>query len=186
MRNCTNSKQFDSITIELYNPANQSFLKPSFFLTCPFQVRPTHPRRGSKLRVEVRYTNHLQFQATARGHEILSDQPLDNGGDDTGMTPPEWFLASLGSCVGFYAVKYLQTRGLEAAGLSIHVSAQKTMDSSARLDDIEIHLSLPIVLDNHHQQGLRKAVDVCIIHNTLMHPPRVTTQIVHTVSEITG
>jgi len=135
------------------------------------------------MRVEVRYKNQLQFQAITRGHEILSDQPLANGGDDTGMTPPEWFLASLGSCVGFYAVKYLQTRGLDAAGLSIDVSAQKTLDSPARLDDIEIRLSLPIVLSDHHQQGLRKAVDVCIIHNTLMHPPRMTTQIAHTAPE---
>jgi putative redox protein len=136
------------------------------------------------MRVEVRYKTHLQFQAIARGHEILSDQPLDNGGDDAGMTPPEWFLASLGSCAGFYVVKYLQTRGLDAAGLSIDVSAQKTTDSPARLDDIEIRLSLPIVLEDRHQQGLRKAVEVCIVHNTLMHPPRVTTQIAHTPPEM--
>jgi putative redox protein len=136
------------------------------------------------MRVEVRYKTHLQFQAIARGHEILSDQPLDNGGNDAGMTPPEWFLASLGSCAGFYVVKYLQTRGLNAAGLSIDVSAKKTTDSPARLDDIEIRLSLPIILDNHHQQGLRKAVEVCIVHNTLMHTPKVTTQIAHADPEM--
>ena len=39
------------------------------------------------------------------------------------------------------------------------------------------------ILSDHHQQGLRKAVDVCIIHNTLMHPPRMTTQIAHTAPE---
>ena len=138
------------------------------------------------MRVEVRYKTHLQFQAITRGHEILSDQPLDNGGDDAGMTAPEWFLASLGSCAGFYVVKYLQTRGLDTAGLSIDVSAQKTTDSPARLDDIEIRLSLPIVLDDHQQQGLRKAVDACIVHNTLMHTPKVTTQIAHTDLEMPG
>lgn len=130
------------------------------------------------MQVSVNYTNNLQFQATARGHGILGDQPLDNAGDNAGMTPPEWFLASLGSCVGFYAVKYLQTRKLDATGLRIDVSAEKTTDKPVRLEnDIEIHLSLLILLEERHQQGLRKAVDACIIHNTLMHPPKMTTLI---------
>jgi hypothetical protein len=30
-----------------------------------------------------------------------SDQPVENGGDDSAMTPPELFLASLGSCAAF-------------------------------------------------------------------------------------
>jgi uncharacterized OsmC-like protein len=93
------------------------------------------------------------------------------------MTPPEWFLASLGSCVGFYAVKYLQARGLDATGLSINVSAQKTTNSPARLDHLKIHLNSPIALDDRHQAGLQRAVDACIIHNTLTHPPQITTQI---------
>jgi hypothetical protein len=29
-------------------------------------------------------------------HNILGDQPIESGGDDAGMTLPEWFLASLG------------------------------------------------------------------------------------------
>jgi putative redox protein len=132
------------------------------------------------MQVNIRPAKNLQFLATARGHEILSDQPLDNGGDDAGMTPPEWFLASLGSCVGFYAVKYLQTRGLDTAELSIDTSAQKTADNPIRMDNIEVRLSLPIELSDHHRQGLQKAVDACIIHNTLMHPPNITTQIVLT------
>jgi putative redox protein len=132
------------------------------------------------MQVNIRHTKNLQFLATAREHEILSDQPLDNGGDNAGMTPPEWFLASLGSCVGFYAVKYLQTRGLDTAELSIDTSAQKTSDNPIRMDNIEVCLSLPIELSDRHRQGLQKAVDACIIHNTLMHPPNITTQIVRT------
>jgi putative redox protein len=58
------------------------------------------------MQVHIDYAKNLQFQGSARGHKILGDQPIESGGDDAGMTPPEWFLASLGSCVGFYAVKY--------------------------------------------------------------------------------
>jgi organic hydroperoxide reductase OsmC/OhrA len=32
--------------------------------------------------------------------QFSSDQPVENGGHDEGMTPPELLLASLGSCAG--------------------------------------------------------------------------------------
>jgi putative redox protein len=127
------------------------------------------------MQVSVDYKGQLQFEAIARNHRILGDQPLENGGEDTGMTPPEWFLASLGSCVGFYAVQYCQTRGFDASGLKIEVSARKTADKPARLDDIAIDLVLPIALDPKHQRGLRSAVDACLIENTLTHSPSITT-----------
>ena len=127
--------------------------------------------------VNISYKSNLQFQATARGHVIVSDQPHSNGGEDTGMTPPELFLAALGSCVGFYAVKYCQARGLDATGLNIEVSAQKTTTPPVRLDEIEIHLSLPISLSDRHQKGLEGAVNACLIHTTLTHPPKIITQI---------
>ncbi|MGL4622173.1 OsmC family protein [Chroococcidiopsis sp.] len=128
--------------------------------------------------VDISYKSNLQFQMTARGHVVTSDQPQSNGGEDAGMTPPELFLAALGSCVGVYAVKYCQARGLDATGLNVEVSAHKTTDSPIRLDDIEIHLSLPISLTDRHQKGLENAVNACLIHATLTHPPRITTQIV--------
>jgi putative redox protein len=75
--------------------------------------------------VHVTYQDGVKFQARCRGHNILSDQPVDNHGQDQGMTPPEWFLASLGACVGFYAVKYLEARHLDTSGLEIAVTADK-------------------------------------------------------------
>lgn len=137
------------------------------------------------MQVTVNYTRNLQFEATSRGHVVVSDQPHDNGGDDAGMTPLELFLASLGSCVGFYAMKYCEARKLSHEGLMVEVSAQKTKDSPIRLDDIDIHLTLPQELEARHLKGLERAADSCIIHNTLLQPPKMTTR-VSTVSPAAG
>ncbi|OLP17620.1 hypothetical protein BST81_14950 [Leptolyngbya sp. 'hensonii'] len=128
------------------------------------------------MQVRLNYHGHAQFQAIARNHTIWGDQPCDNQGDDIGMTPPEWFLASLGSCIGFYAVHYCQTRDLDATGLTVDVSAQKVADP-ARLDHIQVRVNLPLALDDRHRTGLERAVKTCLIHNTLTHPPTMTTQI---------
>jgi putative redox protein len=133
------------------------------------------------MHVKVDYKGKLQFQAIARDHRVWSDQPLENGGEDAGMTPPEWFLASLGSCVGFYAVQYCQTRDLDTSGLTVEVSAEKTTDKPSRIDNIEIDLTLPLALEPKHQKGLEEAVNACLIKNTLTHSPQIATHL-YTVS----
>jgi hypothetical protein len=44
------------------------------------------------MEVKVTYRSGVQFEAEARGHRIICDQPADAGGEDAGMTPPEFLL----------------------------------------------------------------------------------------------
>jgi uncharacterized OsmC-like protein len=125
----------------------------------------------------ITFQGNLKFEASTRNHRILSDQPLSNGGEDLGMTPPELFLSALGSCVGFYAVKYLEARHLDPSQLAVEISAEKTKESPIRLDSIRIQVLPGIPLDERHCDGLTKAVDACILHHTLVHPPQMTTEI---------
>lgn len=129
------------------------------------------------MQVHITFQGNLKFEASTRNHTILSDQPLSNGGEDLGMTPPEWFLSSLGSCVGFYAVKYLEARHLDPSHLTIEISAEKTKESPVRLESIRIQVLPGIALEERHCVGLTKAVDACILHNTLTHPPQMATEI---------
>jgi uncharacterized OsmC-like protein len=121
----------------------------------------------------VRYLGGVRFEASARGHHLTSDQPPDNGGSDTGMTPPELMLASLGTCAGFYATQYLGTRSLPSEKLEIRVVAEKALQP-ARLANLRLEISLP-GLDKRHEEGVLRAVRSCLIHNTLLHSPRIET-----------
>ena len=78
------------------------------------------------MRVDIRHLGGVQFEANARGHRTLCDQAISSGGSDTGMTPPEFLLASLGTCAGYYAAEYLKTRGIAADGLAVRVEAEKS------------------------------------------------------------
>jgi uncharacterized OsmC-like protein len=115
----------------------------------------------------------MQFEAEARGHRLICDQPPSNGGQDTGMTPPELLLASLGACAGFYAVEYLKARALPVEGVSVRISAEK-VPQPARLGAFRIEITAP-VLDEKHTAGLLRAVRSCLIHNTLLNAPAVET-----------
>lgn len=121
--------------------------------------------------VIIRHLGDVRFSAAARGHEIISDQPAENSGTDTGMTPPELLLASLGTCAGYYAAQYLKARNLPAEGLEVRVTAEKAL-KPARLDKFRVEVKLP-GLDPKHEAGMLRAVQHCLIHNTLLHPPAV-------------
>lgn len=120
----------------------------------------------------TRYLGAAQFEIEARGHKIYADQPPENGGFDEGMTPPELMLASLGSCAGFYAAEYLNTRHLATQGLEVRVKAEKAK-SPARLASFEIKVQLPDGLEDRYREGVLRAVKACLIHNTLLQTPEI-------------
>lgn len=124
----------------------------------------------------IRYLDGVKFEVEAGRHRVICDQPVTNQGDDAGMTPPDFLLASLGTCAGFYAVQYLKTRGLSMAGLQVRVWAEKA-PNPARLAKFRIDLEAPEVPDERHREGLLRAVKGCLIHHTLEHPPEIEIRI---------
>jgi len=134
------------------------------------------------MEVEILHLGEVKFEATARGHRVICDQPATNGGLDSGMTPPEFLLVSLGTCAGFYAAQYLKTRSIPADGLKIRVTAEKAMQP-ARLGRFQIEVTTP-ELDPQHQAGILRAVKSCLVHNTLVNAP-VIDIVLHAPVEMT-
>ena len=124
------------------------------------------------MEVQVEHLGDVQFEITAREHKIVSDQPVANGGYDEGMTPPELFLAALGSCAGFYAAMYLRKHKLASEGTRVRVHAEK-LSAPARLDNFRIEVEVPPGLPEAEKAGVEEAVHHCLIHNTLLHPPHM-------------
>jgi uncharacterized OsmC-like protein len=123
------------------------------------------------MEVEIQHLGDVKFEAIARGHRVICDQPATNGGSDSGMTPPEFLLVSLGTCAGFYAAQYLKTRSLPADGLRIKVTAEKAAHP-ARLGRFQIDVTAP-KLDSRHYTGILRAVKSCLVHNTLLNAPAI-------------
>ena len=129
------------------------------------------------LEVITKHLGAAQFEINARNHKIYSDQPVESGGFDEGMTPPEIMLGSLGACAGYYAVDYLTRSKVPADGLRVRTTAEKAV-GPPRLDDIHIELECPGVVEERHRKGLLETVRKCLIHNTLLHTPKILVDLV--------
>ncbi len=128
------------------------------------------------MEIKVTHLDNVQFSIQARNHTIVCDQPAENGGDDAGMTPPEFLLASLGSCAAFYAVQYLKARKLGGDGVEVTVTAEK-IKPPARLTNFIIRVSAPVSLSPEHIEGLNRSVHACLVHNTLLHTPQIAIEL---------
>lgn len=121
------------------------------------------------MKVTAVHDRKMQLRIQARQHVLLSDQPVENGGEDEGMTPPELFLASLASCAAFYAAQYLAIRNLASGGIEVEVEADKLRDP-ARLGNLRLHVKSPVSLNADQHLGMERAVHRCLIHQTLLQP----------------
>lgn len=138
------------------------------------QNKKTSSKKDVRKNMEVKviHLDNVRFSIQAREHTIISDQPADNGGQDTGMTPPELLLASLGSCAAFYAVQYLKARSLAETGVEVSVTAEK-LKQPARMGQFRIQVSCPVPLTEDQKQGLLRSVHQCVVHNTMTSQPEI-------------
>ena len=128
------------------------------------------------MRVDVEHLEKVKFSIKARKHVILCDQSIEDGGGDEGMTPPELLLASLASCAGYYAAQYLSSRKLATSGTQVTVTADKVRHPS-RLDNFKIDVTVPVALTADQLTGIERAVHLCLVHNTLLATPAITTTV---------
>jgi len=134
------------------------------------------------MEISVEHLGSVQFEIKTRSHSIISDQPAENGGFDEGMTPPELLLASLGSCAGFYAAQYLRKHKLATEGTRVRVTSDKVKEPVARMTNFVIEVDAPVELNEEHRKGVHEAVEHCLVHNTLLHTPKITLKIESAVS----
>lgn len=114
-----------------------------------------------------------RFTIDVRGHRLLVDQPVEDGGEDSAPTPTEMFVSGLASCVAHYARRYLARHDLPTEGLA--VEAHFSMASSpARVGRVEIQLHLPDGVPAERRAALLAVASHCTVHNSLVQPPEVS------------
>ena len=122
--------------------------------------------------VVVHHLGGDRFEIAVRHHRLEVDQPVEDGGEDSAPTPTELLVASLASCVAFYARRYLARHGLPTEGLC--VEAGYTMASRpARVGGITVELDVPAVVPEENLAALLAVASHCTVHNTLHDPPEV-------------
>jgi len=140
------------------------------------QMHTTVPT-GAEL-MDVRFVSGEAYEVAVRGHRVMVDQPVDAGGEDNAPTPTELFVASLATCVAFYAGRYLTRHGFNRDGLGVSVGFDMAADRPARVAVVRLTVRVPAEVPAERRAALRAVVSHCTVHNSLTTPPDVTIDLI--------
>ena len=121
--------------------------------------------------MEISFPGGMRVDAVQQGFQIRTDQPVAQGGGGTAPSPFDLFLASLGTCAGFYAMRFCQQRNLDTDGLGLSVEFERDAGTK-RVARVRIHITLPPAFPERYREALLRAVDQCTVKRHLEQPPR--------------
>jgi len=123
----------------------------------------------------VRLTGGRRVEAELNGHHVLTDQPRNNGGDDTAPSPFQVFLASLGTCAGIFVQGFCEKRGIPFEDITL--IERPTYGSTGALESVEFELRLPPDFPANYQEALLRVIDQCSVKRVLQSPPSFTSRV---------
>lgn len=121
---------------------------------------------SSHPRILVTHDRGARFVAQVRSHEIVVDQTIRGGGEDSGPEPIELLGAALGSCVAYYIGQFLNARGLSTEGLRVEVE-QYGATNPHRVEAFDVHVVLPVRFPDRYLETVERVARTCPVHNTL-------------------
>lgn len=111
-----------------------------------------------------------KVEVTYGNHKLLTDQPLDNGGDDEAMSPFDVFLASIIACSGIVALGFIKKRNLSTEDLKIRMIPTYDEDEHM-VNKLRIEIDVPDDFPEKYLGALTKALETCTVKKHLVKPP---------------
>lgn len=128
------------------------------------------------MKMEVNPLQGFLFKASCDGHEVITDQKEREGGKNEAMTPAEIFVASLGNCIGVYAVRFCQRHNLPTEGMKVFLDWTVVKDPW-RIGFIKAELHYPHEIPETEKKGLLRMAEACFVHETILHKPEIVLEL---------
>jgi putative redox protein len=100
-----------------------------------------------------------------RGHQLVSDEPTEQGGEDRGPTPQELLAASLAGCTAITIEMYAKRKGWDLGDIEVECDYTQAEPGSQTV--FNLTLRLPSGLSEDQVQRLEVIAAKCPVHRTL-------------------
>ncbi len=120
--------------------------------------------------MEITFPGGVAVNAHFDGFCVRTDQPKGNGGENQAPAPFDLFLASLGTCAGFYALRFCQERKLPNEGLKLFLETERDIEKH-RLTRIRLLVQLPPGFPEKYRRAIIRAINQCSVKRAILDPP---------------
>ncbi|HOK23414.1 MAG TPA: OsmC family protein [Candidatus Hydrothermia bacterium] len=120
-----------------------------------------------KIKVDTRWVENMLVEVKARDLTQYVDQPLAGGGTNKGMTPLEYELAALTSCMITIGLIVARQKRLALKGLSASVEGEldydvlmgKAKEPRAGFYKIKVNFKIDADISKEEKEGLLKEIE---------------------------
>ncbi len=125
-----------------------------------------------------------QTEIMANGHYMLSDEPEDLGGSNTGGTPYDYLVSALGACTAITLRMYSDRKGWDLQEVKVHLNREKRhpddtkgLKASDKVDCIDRELEFSGELSDEQKKRLVQIADKCPVHKSLSQGVNIETHL---------
>ena len=113
----------------------------------------------------ARRRSDFETDVEIRGHRLVVDETVDDGGGDAGPRPTELLAASLASCTAITIIMYAERKGWEVG--AIEVGVDYLTPSVDREPSFEVKIRIPTELSDEQRARILVIASKCPVHKTL-------------------
>lgn len=121
--------------------------------------------------LEITFDGGKKVNASLNGFTIKTDQPFDNGGENSAPAPFDLYLASIGTCAGIYVKSFCDRRDLPSEKIKIIQKVE--FDREKRVPSvISLEIKVPDDFPEKYRDALINAAELCAVKKSIASPPR--------------
>ncbi|HEU4684228.1 MAG TPA: OsmC family protein [Nitrospira sp.] len=121
----------------------------------------------------VSYHSGTRYDITSGRHRVTTDQAVEDGGQDAGMSPVELFVGSLAACVAYFIGRFCARHEIPREGLTIQADWEMA-EQPHRVGRIALSIALPHPISAEQKERLLSVARGCTIHQSIAVAPTVS------------
>jgi ribosomal protein S12 methylthiotransferase accessory factor len=118
--------------------------------------------------ITIRLGSGRVVEADLGRRSIKTDQPVEEGGDDTAPSPFDLFLTSIAACAGYYVLDFCRSRDLPTDDITLAMHVERNPQSHM-IDEAEIEIMLPAAFPAKYEQAVVRAAELCSVKKHVEH-----------------
>lgn len=121
--------------------------------------------------MRITFPGNKKVNSHYKGFTVQTDQPREEGGDNSAPEPFDLFLASIGTCAGIYVSSFCKERNIDFSDLHLTL-AFETNEKTWMVEKIKIAIHLPAGFPEKYRQAVIRSAELCFVKKHLTQPPQ--------------
>lgn len=120
------------------------------------------------------YTSELQINQ----HQLMVDEPMDKGGEDTGPAPGDYLCAALASCKAITLRMYAERKQWNVGEIKVKVDLERDNSTDPSTNIFLSEISFTGKVDEEQRKRLEVIANSCPLHKLLSRPNEIRTTMI--------